>query len=141
MGFMEFKEVMQVVELDKDCLIYIVDDDTDERMFMAGGLHAKGFNNIKHFLNGEQVVRNLRDGKVKPGIIFLDLKLPLIDGFSVLTYIEDIDKQGEIMVCLMSGREPSWYSAISHKYMLLEKVDLRDLGDQAYNAVKYLLSK
>lgn len=62
----------------------------------------------------------LRDGKIKPEIIFLDVRMPEMDGFQFLEEYDrlDIDKSKTEIIMLSSSIDPADINrAISNKYV------------------------
>ena len=60
---------------DLKSLIYIVDDSSDDRAFMSSGLQSLGFSNIEFYANGLQALDALKDAKVLPSLVFLDINM------------------------------------------------------------------
>lgn len=70
--------------------------------------------------NGDEALDLLRDNKVKPDIIFLDIRMPVMDGFQFLEEYDklSIDKSHTKIVMLSSTVNPvDIERAKTHKYI------------------------
>ncbi len=74
-----------------NCTVLIADDDSDDQKMIADALSALPFNfEIVYVHNGLEVMdyllmrRSFANVKAPPDLIFLDLNMPLFDGFEVL---------------------------------------------------------
>jgi CheY-like chemotaxis protein len=56
-------------------------------------------------LNGEEALKTLE--YLKPALIFLDLKMPGMDGFAVLEHLRADDRWQDIPVVILSGADVS----------------------------------
>jgi CheY-like chemotaxis protein len=63
--------------------VLIVDDDVDIREILAETLEEKGFD-VSTAANGLDALRILRDERVRPSVILLDLMMPIMDGYGFL---------------------------------------------------------
>ena len=66
--------------------ILVVDDEKNIRLTMSQSLESLEIP-IKTAVNGEEALRKLQEGPF--GLVFLDLKMPGIDGMEVLRQIKD----------------------------------------------------
>lgn len=107
---------------------------------MADGLQEIGLRNIEHFINGEQVIRALKDAVIVPKIIFLDVRIPLMDGYEVMSHIEGMPKARNTKLVLMSSIRPDWFDGIEGKHYIMEKQDVLRVREQVQQAAKDLLS-
>ncbi len=76
------------------CPIAIVDDDPDDRFLVESRLRKAGvLNPIVVFNDGNTLVEFLEqvvvNGGSRPHLLFLDLKMPLLDGFDVLLWLRE----------------------------------------------------
>lgn len=91
--------------------ILLVDDDPNDLFFVRRRLDKAGAKNpIVTFTDGEQVLEFLRkacDGEPTPEetpcVVFLDIKLPRIDGFEVLRWIRSQPRFESLPVIMLSG--------------------------------------
>src|SRR5262249_10461859 len=71
--------------------ILIVDDDADDIFLLQRAFSKAGINaNLQFARDGEEAIRYLQAGDQKhpmPDLLLLDLKMPRIDGFSVLEWV------------------------------------------------------
>ncbi len=56
-------------------------------------------------LNGDEALKTLED--LNPALIFLDLKMPGMDGFAVLEHLRADDRWQNIPVVILSGADVS----------------------------------
>jgi DNA-binding response OmpR family regulator len=80
--------------------ILIIEDDKFLRELMARKLKEEGFA-IDEAVDGEEGLRKSKEGK--PNLILLDLILPGIDGFEVLTKIKQDPETKSIPVIILSN--------------------------------------
>ena len=102
--------------------IFLADDDEDDRIFNAEALsEITSPIVITQFTNGVELMAELHSDKPLPDIIFLDLKMPMMDGFECLSDIKEIEAFSQIPVVI--------YSTSFHE----EEVDrLREMGATLY---------
>lgn len=83
--------------------ILLVDDDADDRALFK---HCIGRNKISvHLLeaeNGLEAIRMLRLNTKQPDIIFLDINMPVMDGYSCLFKIKSDERLKNIPVIMFS---------------------------------------
>lgn len=80
--------------------ILIIEDDKFLRELIAGKLTKEGYK-ISEAIDGEEGIRKIRDEK--PDLILLDLILPGIDGFEVLSRMEKEPSIAKIPVIILSN--------------------------------------
>jgi len=80
--------------------ILIVEDDDFLRKMYATGLGNHGFETISAS-DGEEALEALNDGK--PDLCLLDLVMPKVDGYEVLSAMKDDDDLKDIPVVVLSG--------------------------------------
>ena len=92
----------------------LVEDNDDDAFFMQRAFQEAGLNNPLHIVsNGEEAVdymagRNAFANREKfplPDLIFLDLKMPGLDGFEVLSWIRHEQKSHVPVAVLTSSPE------------------------------------
>lgn len=83
--------------MERDLTILVAEDSSDYAMFMKLALRETGQTNCVHFVeNGEEVISYLEaQGKYRdrrafpfPAMLLLDLKMPGMDGFDVLRWMQ-----------------------------------------------------
>jgi two-component system response regulator (stage 0 sporulation protein A) len=81
--------------------------------------------------NGEEYLRILEEGKVNFDILILDLVMPLLDGFDVLSYMNEhnIDKKVIVMTSFNEEETIRKVSEFGVKYYALKPFDLKKLED------------
>jgi DNA-binding response OmpR family regulator len=85
---------------EKNKKILIVEDDKFLRELISQKLVKENFD-IAEAVDGEQAVKKVKD--VNPDLILLDLILPGIDGFEVLTKIKEDPVLAEVPVIILSN--------------------------------------
>ncbi|MGJ8716165.1 MAG: response regulator [Maribacter stanieri] len=119
--------------------VFLADDDSDDRTFFSDALREIPIQTkISEFNNGVDLMAELLSGNAnKPDVIFLDLKMPMMDGFECLADIRDLDQYTDTPVII--------YSTSFHPK---EITRLREMGaslylqkPSSYNQLKTLLHK
>ena len=84
--------------------IYLADDDADDRLFFQEALEElKGSLSFQSFDNGVTLMDSLLKTESKlPDIIFLDLNMPLMNGYECLSDIRDEPKLSHLSVVVYS---------------------------------------
>jgi len=83
--------------------IFLADDDEDDReLFMDALSELPIETSVKQFENGVDLMAELYSVNPKPDTIFLDLRMPLMDGFECLTDIRSIPELSEIQIIIYS---------------------------------------
>jgi two-component system response regulator AtoC len=73
---------------DKQQRVLVVDDERNLRESLVELVESEGFT-ATEAADGEQAVELLRGGITKPDVVFLDLRMPRLDGLGVLRVIEE----------------------------------------------------
>ena len=83
--------------------IFLADDDHDDReIFMEALAELPLKTSVKQFQNGVDLMAELYSGNTFPNVIFLDLRMPLMDGFECLADIRNIPELSEIKIIIYS---------------------------------------
>lgn len=93
------------MNLDKVKIIYLADDDADDRMFFEDALKKISIPTQLTFANdGLELMSNLETvtEPPPPDVIFLDLNMPRKDGFQCLEEIRKTDKLKNIPIVIFS---------------------------------------
>ncbi|KSA12345.1 response regulator [Maribacter dokdonensis] len=90
-------------EMDK-LKILLVDDDEDDRQFFADALEGIELNTDLHQLeNGKSCMEFLlSDTKNTPDLVFLDLNMPIMNGFECLEAIRNTPHLKDLLVAIYS---------------------------------------
>ena len=93
-------------------MIVVVDDDDDVRDAVREILHGEGYETVGAS-NGREALDWLQNSPVTPELILLDLMMPEMDGWEVLSGINADPQLKKIPVALMSA-----HPAIRHAFSL-----------------------
>lgn len=113
----------------KNKIILVVEDDRLLNNLLVERLKISGFQAVG-FLNGEDALEYLKDNK--PSAILLDLLLPGIDGFQVLTKIRENPDTKKVPVMVVSNVDQEDYIKRARTigiddYLLKAVIDLNEL--------------
>ena len=81
--------------MDKDIKVLVVDDEADFRQLMTVWLESKGYSVISA-ANGKSAVQLVKEKK--PSIIFMDLRMPVMDGSETIKEIRRFNKNVPIII-------------------------------------------
>ena len=104
--------------------IMIIDDDS-----MTCNLIGKIFNKDYDVItanNGEDAIVKLKDAKIKNiniSCIFLDLIMPVLDGFSVLDYLNDNNYLNKLPVIIISGNYDKETRNKAYSYQIADMLE------------------
>jgi response regulator RpfG family c-di-GMP phosphodiesterase len=119
--------------------VFLADDDSDDRTFFSDALREIPIKTkISEFNNGVDLMAGLlSETNETPDVIFLDLKMPMMDGFECLADIREIEKYANTPVIIYST-----------SYHPKEIIRLDEMGaslylqkPSSYNQLKTLLHK
>lgn len=83
--------------------VLLVEDDRDDRKFFADALESLDMNIALHQVeNGEECLTFLEDNYKELNLIFLDLNMPIIDGFECLDKIKANPQYTDLIVAIYS---------------------------------------
>ncbi len=83
--------------------IFLADDDKDDRIFFSEALDEIPMKmETTEFPDGVGLMANLHSDKALPDVIFLDLNMPLMNGFECLSDIRQDEKFLDIPVIIYS---------------------------------------
>jgi len=110
-------------------IILLVDDDSDARVLIGKFLGRKGFE-VTHAANGTQALSSYR--AKRPDCVFLDVRLPDMDGLAVFGKLREIDPAAKIY--FVTGSTDSNYfqkkaAQVNASGYLSKPVMLEDIGN------------
>lgn len=92
------------MDIMKDLKIYIADDDYDDRDFFMEALNSIPLKTkVSQFDNGVDLMDKLFSDVTLPHVIFLDLYMPIMDGFECLMDIRNFKKFNNIYIIAYSS--------------------------------------
>jgi CheY-like chemotaxis protein len=88
-----------------DGYILVVDDDAEFRSFLAEDLSGLGYR-VLQAANGREALEQLEDEL--PALVLLDLKMPVMSGWSVLEALKEIPGARSVPVLVISAYGFEW---------------------------------
>ncbi len=92
-----------------EALIYIVEDDEGIREVYDGAFD--GLYNVKMFENGSDFLNEF--SKTRPSLIVLDIMLPDMDGYTILTKIRELDERVPVIIVSAKNDEISFVKGLN----------------------------
>jgi CheY-like chemotaxis protein len=89
--------------------ILVVDDDDDFREALAEILTSAGYP-AEQAENGEVALRRI--GEEAPGVVLLDLKMPVLDGWGVVERMRKDPRTAHIPILILSAYGFEWESEL-----------------------------
>ena len=83
-------------KLQKQSTVLVVDDEEDAVNIFSDYLEIKGISNVERCTNAKDAIDTYE--KLRPGVVFLDIMMPELDGFYVLEQIRKIDSNAKIIL-------------------------------------------
>ena len=96
---------------EKNIKVLIVDDEADFRQMMKFWLETKGYFVIEA-PDGQSALQVVKDDN--PDIIFMDLRMPVMDGMEAIKKIREFDKGVPIIVISAYVTDPKISEALSY---------------------------
>ena len=87
-------------------IVLLVEDSDDDAFFFRRTFQKSGMScDIQHVTDGAQAIEFLRSALCLPQTIFLDLKMPVLNGFEVLDWMRTQNFATPVHVIVLSGSE------------------------------------
>jgi CheY-like chemotaxis protein len=86
---------------EEKAVLFYVDDDSDDRFFFEEAAHDIN-ENVRLFETGDQMLESLRHPPPSPSIVFIDLNMPLKNGFEVLQEIRSSEAFRSVPIVVYS---------------------------------------
>lgn len=81
--------------------VLVVDDSLYDRSMLTSALHAFNVRKVVHAINGVDAISQLNSG-LRPDFVFLDIQMPVMDGYEVLSAIEEMKLDRAFKVFIFS---------------------------------------
>jgi CheY-like chemotaxis protein len=96
----------------KNIKVLVVDDEADFRRLMTFWLDSKGYS-VVAASDGESAIQLVK--KEKPDIVFMDLRMPVMDGIETIKRIRRFDKEIPIIIISAHIDDPREKDALPYK--------------------------
>ena len=83
--------------------IMIVDDAAFMRMMIKDNLKKAGYTEFVEAGDGEQAL--IKYEEEKPGMVIMDITMPVMDGIQALSAIKQADPKAKVVMCSAMGQE------------------------------------
>src|SRR5579862_9906139 len=80
--------------------ILIIDDDSENRKLLRFRLEKSGYE-VREGTNGEEALREIE--REKPDLVFLDVRIPKVDGWQVCRGLKSNPETKDIPVVMLTG--------------------------------------
>lgn len=94
---------------DTNALIYVVEDDEGIREVYEGAFEDEYL--VKIFSSGKEFFEAF--GKVRPNVVILDIMLPDMDGYTILTRIREMDERVPVIIVSAKSDEISFIKGLN----------------------------
>jgi CheY-like chemotaxis protein len=131
--------------------VLLVEDSADDRMFAASAFQKVAPHvRLSLAVNGEEAIRYLsgegvyqdRDANPIPCLVLLDLKMPKVSGFEVLSWIRKESNLKQLPVMIWSSsQEPADVeraSALGANSFMVKSVDLKGMRETVRGVGEYV---
>jgi len=95
----------------KNIHVLVVDDEPDFRQLMTYWLESKGYS-VLVAADGEAAIQLVKEKK--PNVIFMDLRMPVMDGIEAIKKIREFDKDIPIIIISAYVDDPKTKEAIAY---------------------------
>ena len=86
--------------------ILLVEDSEDDAFFFQRTLKKTRVNcQLAHVSNGPEATAYLQENSLRPLLVFLDLKIPMLNGFEVLKWIQNQPAKSQWEIIVLSGSD------------------------------------
>ena len=115
--------------------VLVVDDDRGVRELLTRSLSFEGFD-VMEAANGQDALAQLRTGR-RPGVIVLDLRMPVMDGWAFRVAQRADPRIARIPVVILSGADAHRFQEIEAVAALEKPVSLSQLADCLHRIVEH----
>lgn len=115
--------------------VILIDDDFDDQLLFEDAVNEVTTQvECLTARNGMEAIELLNNTTPTPSLIFLDLNMPLMDGFEFLEYIKSVDQFKEIPVIIISTSNSPYdqkrSEALGAKIFFTKTSDFHDLKER-----------
>ncbi len=103
-------EMNEVIDNERFPTIMVVSSDEAEVCLLSSVLHLKGFD-VLEAENGDDAVDLVT--RWRPELILIDLKLPIVSGFSTIKHLRALSKSRETPIIAFSRPEPTAHDSLA----------------------------
>lgn len=96
---------------DKQVEVLVVDDEADFRQLMSIWLKSKGYS-VDVACNGKDALERIK--QKKPDIIFMDLRMPVMDGVEAIKEVRKVDKDLPVIIISAYVADPKMQEALPY---------------------------
>lgn len=96
---------------ERKILVLVVDDEADFRKLLTFWLEFKGYAVITAE-NGQRAIESIKEKS--PDIMFIDLRMPVMDGIEAIKKIREFDKELPIIIISSYIDDPRVKEAVAH---------------------------
>ena len=115
--------------------VLVVDDDRGVRELLIRSLSFEGFE-VMEAANGQDALTQLRTGR-RPGVIVLDLRMPVMDGWAFRVAQRADPRIARIPVVILSGADAHRFQEIEAVAALEKPVSLAQLADCLHRIMEH----
>jgi len=118
---------------DSSLRVLIVDDDGDIRALFDASLKMRGYA-VESASNGHEALAQLAAMAALPAVIVVDLHMPVMDGWELLTILAKDERLSAVPVIVLTAADDPSKVAPRPKTVLIKPIAIADL-EAAINAV------
>lgn len=81
--------------------VLVVDDSLYDRSMLTAALHSLNIKDVVHAVNGVDAISQFKEG-LRPDYVFLDIHMPIVDGYEVLSWLQDMRMDESLKIFIYS---------------------------------------
>ncbi|MBC8042189.1 MAG: response regulator [Rhizobacter sp.] len=123
--------------------VVVADDNPDHRYLLKSALTRIGVPEPMTFSNGLEVITHVKAAEYKPHLVFIDLNMPIKDGFDVLTALKsDPESKAIPVIVTTSSEEPNdvseCYRLGANSY-IVKPLNSKEFSEKVHSVAMYWL--